>query len=167
MKHEAMVGNGIVFRSANKTDRSSIFRLRNDPEAIAMSISGSEVSWDEHCKWFEDKISGEETRFIVAEHNVAGVIGVSRFDLPDTCEYCLVSISVDGNFRGQGIGLSLLSRGIEMIERQFVGMTFLADVKSCNAASIALFHRLKFSDHALMEDGVIRLALSTVNGGES
>ena len=167
MKHVVKDGNGLIFRSANKTDRSSIFLLRNDVDAVAMSLSENKVCWDEHCTWFDDRISDEETRFIVVQHTVSGVIGFSRFDLRDNCEECLVSISVDGNFRGQGIGGALLSQGIEMMKTQFAGVTFLADVKSCNAPSIALFRRLKFSDHALLEDGVIRLALSTINGDES
>lgn len=54
-------------RLANINDIKDVFMLANDDIVRANSINTSKIKYDEHERWFKDKISSKDTIFYVLE----------------------------------------------------------------------------------------------------
>ncbi|KAF0224929.1 MAG: N-Acetylneuraminate [Rhodospirillaceae bacterium] len=132
----------LLIRAAQDADSRDIWRWRNDATTRAMSVHSTEISWDAHAAWFAQAVAAGDRRFYVGELGGAK-IGLCRFDLAHDGASAEVSINLNPDRRGQGVGASLLAGCIARFRQEFpVGLT--ATIRPDNPASQRIFARCGF-----------------------
>jgi len=133
----------IKLRPVSRQDCRLIWKWANDPDTRAVSFSPEPIIYEQHVKWFENRLDDANCCFFVAEDSHREAVGQIRFDLKD--KEALISISLDRKFRGQGHG----ARIIELAARTFLASTdtktIHAYIKKNNTASLAAFKKAGFS----------------------
>ena len=139
---------GIVLRKAELEDSDLVLAWRNDAEAIRQSVSGLAVEVAVHQQWFEGALESTTTMLLIAETELkTGItpIGMCRFDLLKAGVFA-VSINMGPNFRGRGLGGTVLQSGIAFLKGE-VGapVAIEAVVHESNSPSLRVFEKTGFS----------------------
>jgi len=129
-------------RHAKIRDASLYFSWVNDPEVRRQSLNSEPIDWRRHSAWFSARLESGENRLFLMEAGELPV-GQIRFDR-DGAE-TTIDYSIDPAFRGRGWARHMLSLGMELIRRG-PATVLRAEVKEGNAASIAVFTGLGFSE---------------------
>jgi len=61
------LAEGFYIRKAEKKDMIDVFELSNDPIVRSNSISEKRIMFNEHKKWYMEKIFNNENLFLIAE----------------------------------------------------------------------------------------------------
>jgi len=129
-------------RSANESDLLDLFRWRNDPVAVANSLSRRPVSLTEHSEWFSRCLVAPDDLMLIGELMVDGGIlkaGVCRLTHRGSGDY-LLSINIDPGLRGRGIGRALLEESLKHFLEETDGPVQIhAQVLEANIFSHRLF----------------------------
>lgn len=133
----------IKLRQTSAKDCRLIWQLANQPEVRAVSFSQEAIAYEDHVKWFEEKLDDSNCYFYIAENSTQEFVGQIRFELIGNGAH--ISISLDRKFRGQGHG----SKMIELASKTFFALTeariIHAYIKKNNSASMAAFKKAGFS----------------------
>ncbi len=147
------------FRRAAIEDAKIVYNWAVDPEARKYSYSKSEIAWEDHVQWFSKKISGSICEYFIAEIDSIP-IGQIRFDLSDDePETYIVSYLMGKDWRGKGLGNSLLTKGIQNLMtfrsvRKIIGYVQDHNIASAKAFDHACFKStvsLKYPDSSKFE----------------
>lgn len=158
----------VAMRGARQDDSPDLFEWRNDPHTRSVSLSTAEVSWEDHERWFETTLANQHRHIYIGElvNDIAETVavGMVRFDCNENDSTAEVSINLNPNMRGQGLGYSTLSSGIA----SFWGdapevLSITARIRDTNAASIAIFQKAGFT-LAGASDGVSNYQLRRPTG---
>lgn len=98
--------NKFYLRKFNEEDIKPIFILSNDDEVRNVSINPEKISWEDHQKWFYEKIKSNLAYYLTAITFKQELIGQIKFDIKD--ELTEISISISKHFRGKGLATELL-----------------------------------------------------------
>lgn len=131
----------LVITPCQASDSRDIWLWRNDETTRCMSINTGEVSWKEHEKWFASALSNKDRLLLIGRIGENSV-GMVRFDKigQDTLQ---VSINLNPEFRGKGLGKQLLKEALSIAEKKGTAQ-FIAEVKVENVPSNKLFSSLGF-----------------------
>jgi UDP-2,4-diacetamido-2,4,6-trideoxy-beta-L-altropyranose hydrolase len=136
----------LQLRVATAADAQLLFGWRNDPRTRRHSRNGVELELTQHLQWF-DRVLNEDRRLLLLGCLGTTPVGCVRFDLDGTSAE--VSIYLDPDRQGSGLGRSLLRAALDFLHAQHPGVQVCrAEVMSENAASAALFARSGFSLHS-------------------
>jgi len=141
----------IKYRDAVKGDLNSIVRIYNSTVASRLVTADTEpVSVESKVKWFEDHNPAKRPIWVV-ENEKDGVIGwvsfKSFYGRPAYDGTVEISIYLDENQRGKGLGKSVLLHAIE--KSPLLGIkTILGFIFSHNEPSLKLFRHFGFEDWA-------------------
>lgn len=138
-----------TLRDAELKDTDLYFKWANDPDERRNAVNQNPILYEEHCAWFEEKRSSEDCFLWVLE-NGGIAVGQIRFEIVK--EYAVLSYFIDNNFRGKGLGLSILRLGIEKLMKLRNNLRFRAIVRKENLTSCHLFERLNFQKKILDVD---------------
>jgi len=134
--------SSIELREASINDCENIFKWRNDAVNRRYSHDTREITYAEHQSWFE-KVLENENRFILIGSDKQGPLGVLRFDWLEN--YWVTSIYLVPNRHGEGLGASLLVRGLEWLQTRSQGRHKVkAEIQPENMASHIVFQRAGF-----------------------
>lgn len=134
----------IHLRPVKKSDCKLYWQWTNDPVVRRFSSSPGIIDWEEHKRWFSDKMSDTGCYMFVAENEQGISIGQIRFDLGNGIAE--VSYSLDAGFRGMGLGSELVNQGIKSLMNCLeASITIQSKVKKENLASNMIFSKLGFS----------------------
>ena len=137
----------VTLRQATTDDAGVLLEWRNDPEAVRFSVSGHDVSADEHRGWLSARLADPSTHLWIAEQ--AGLdVGQVRVDVHDGTG--TVSVAIAPSQRGRGFGSAVLRAMVIAMERQGDARTLRALAHAENVASIRAFERAGF--HRLARD---------------
>jgi UDP-2,4-diacetamido-2,4,6-trideoxy-beta-L-altropyranose hydrolase len=139
-------------RRAAPDDVHQYFAWANDPEVRAQSVQTQPIAFENHKKWFADKLTSPDSRLFVMQAGDLPV-GQIRFDRDGGGE--TIDYSVDRLFRGRGWGSRLASMGMAQFSPRN-GTVFYAKVKESNLPSRAVFSRLGFAELAAEPAGGMR-----------
>lgn len=131
----------LSLRDAEPADIDLYFRWVNDPDARKNAIDQHIISYEEHCNWFKLKIESDDCYLWLLEQDHM-TIGQIRFDITD--QYAVLSYFLDKDFRGKGLGLTILRLGIGKILNLQNNLRIKAVVRRNNLSSCRLFERLNF-----------------------
>lgn len=134
------------FRTARESDIRFYFNWVNEHEVRQQSIQTCPISWEDHKKWFAEKLSSGESYLLVLEADSLPV-GQIRFDRQG--DEALIDYSLDPLVRGRGWGAYLVSMGISFLE-EMLPKKLRAEIKTGNQASRSIFIRLGF-DQILLD----------------
>ena len=133
----------ISFRPATMADARQIFDWRNDPLVRQNSFNQNELKWEEHLKWFEQKVNNSRCQmFIICNENTIP-IGQVRFDL-DEKKTAVVSISLEEKFRSKGNGEESLRQTCGHLTKEHKAERIIAYIKKENKASYRSFLKAGF-----------------------
>ena len=146
----------ITIRLAEHSDSKNIWEWRNDSETRRNSNSEDEITWEDHCAWFDKSLLNENRRILIGINTDSGeAIGVVRFDLDTDDDSAEVSINLNPKWRGKGLSKPLLSGAIDVYSKEHV-CVLDAYIKLPNIPSIKCFEHCGFTAH---ERGEERLRL--------
>ncbi len=130
--------SSIIIRKANRSDCLDIFRWRNDRVMRGNSILGPrKVTLSEHKRWFNEKLKDPSAIMYMAISRNRKV-GFLRFNVQeDSVE---ISINVNPDFRGVGIGRKIITLSSEKVFKK-IAIPIIARIKNNNVASKIAFKR--------------------------
>ncbi len=109
LRHELL-----TMRRAEPDDMLTYFRWANDPAVRQHSYTSDPIPLESHRMWFEQKIASGASFLYILEYG-AEPAGQIRFDIRDGIAY--IGFSVDGEWRGCGLGIYLLKQGTAMFRQ--------------------------------------------------
>ena len=130
-------------RQANKNDACVVLEWRNDPLAVEMSFQQHTVQRGAHERWFLDNLNDGKSTILIGIFNEQP-IGVCRFLVNEDGEYADVSINMNPNFRGKGLGKALLRQSIDAFSKSSSQALF-ARIKNSNRVSMRIFESCNFT----------------------
>ncbi|MCX8491782.1 MAG: bifunctional UDP-2,4-diacetamido-2,4,6-trideoxy-beta-L-altropyranose hydrolase/GNAT family N-acetyltransferase, partial [Cyclobacteriaceae bacterium] len=138
------VSTRMSFRKAITEDAKLTYNWAVDPEVRKYSYSKSEIVWKGHVQWFDKKISNDVCEYFIVEID-SNPIGQIRFDLSDDePETYIVSYLMGKDWRGKGLGNSLLTKGIQNLMMERSTRKIIGYVQDSNIASVKAFDRAGF-----------------------
>ncbi len=144
----------VTIRKARIEDATLLLSWRNDSRTRRFSHRDRELELDEHLEWMERTIARSDTDLLIA--SLDGVpVGCLRFDRQG--ERALVSIYLDPDRQGGGLGLSALNAALGWLSHTNPTIRFTdADVRAGNDVSHGLFtaagYRLAHARYERMQD---------------
>lgn len=140
------------FRQAEWKDRELLFEWANDEEVRRQSFETERILWQEHVRWFEEKMRSEDCDLLIWVEDGTEK-GMLRLDYRDGEAY--VSYSVEREWRGKGAA----SRMIGALPGHVRGTMpeihrVVAEVKADNSFSKRIFEKCGYSQEQ-KEDRVV------------
>jgi RimJ/RimL family protein N-acetyltransferase len=133
----------LIFRRANISDIEIYFNWLNDLEVRTQSYNSKSVSWDEHVKWFNEKINDSNNYFYIfqtiSNENV-GQVRIQKIDEINT----LIGISIGLEHRGKGIAIRILELACKDYLNQYPNRIINSYIKYGNITSKLIFEKAGF-----------------------
>ncbi len=137
---ELFFARNLQVRLANSDDALQYFNWVNEREVRENSKNSEPIEWDEHKKWFLEKINSASSRlYYFSISNEA--VGQVRFDLHENV--WVISFSLEVRFRGHGLSKLIIEKAVDKLKEQF-NAPVRAFVKKSNIASCKVFERLEY-----------------------
>lgn len=131
------------FRKANINDTQLLFDWANDPLARANSYNTGPILYEEHVKWFHEKLSDPSCWFyIFMEPDSDKPIGQVRIERKGNEN--VISVSLDKEARGQSYGSEILKMACRDFLEEKPGDLIFAYIKKDNLASLKSFSKAGF-----------------------
>ncbi len=92
-------------RLAKTEDMKNVFDLSNDDTVRQNSIHTEKIEWENHVKWFENRLNNTNSPFYIIESLSEDFIGQVRIDKKDEN---IISISIKKDFRGKGLAPDII-----------------------------------------------------------
>lgn len=138
----------INIRFANAEDVKNVFELSNDDTVRQNSIHKEKICWEQHIKWYNDKINSNNSIFYIVEYQ-NDFAGYCRLD-KDNQEW-IVTIHIVSKYRNIGLGTQV----IQHISKINLDKIILAYIKETNITSYKMFINNNFSPcSAVVIDGI-------------
>ena len=129
-------------REVNREDSKKIWEIRNHPLARKNFNNPEEIPWKNHESWFEKKyFSRADNHCFVLLNGEEKIVGYCRFDFDEEKNMYVVSIAINHNNQGKGLGNYLLR---ESLQRFASKKDILAEIRKGNIYSIRVFQKNNF-----------------------
>lgn len=134
----------ISLRKVMMSDMLSLLRWKNDPVTRRNAIvTGDMIGLEEHIRWLKGTLADPRVEFyIICQDQPCGDL---RFDVKEEIE---VSIRLDPEYRGRGIGTHAVKMGCAMVQPKHK-KNMVARIVDGNIASMNVFihNGFKFVDY--------------------
>lgn len=142
----------ISFRDALPQDSQMLFDLRNDPAVREVSFNQSAVTQEEHDRWLGQTLASPNRILWIPQDRSLQPLGRVQMDLSDNLKQATISIALDKQFRGKGLGPVVIEKATEMIfadSGALAGVgSVVANIKPTNTQSCKAFEKVGFEFHA-------------------
>jgi len=139
----ALKAQSIHLRLAEAEDSRAIFQWRNHPQVRNHSSNKQEISWNDHCQWFEQRLKNNNGPILIGEIN-RQPLGVVRFDISN--HEAMVSIYLVPDSDSKGWGRCLLDHAETWLRQHHPQVLKLhAQVLHNNEPSKKLFAKLDYT----------------------
>jgi UDP-2,4-diacetamido-2,4,6-trideoxy-beta-L-altropyranose hydrolase len=133
----------LKLRKVGQEDCELLWDWANDPIVRAVSFSSEPITWEDHLRWFNNKLNSSNCYHFIAFNDQDKPIGQIRFDIDDQLQ-SIVSVSLASNQRNQGYGKLILQMAINKLCKRISVSNIQALIKPDNLASIKLFESVGF-----------------------
>ena len=131
-------------RKVTLDDCRLVFEWANESVARKMSFTEKTIAWEEHCKWYKNRLKSEFFTMYIASDDQDKIIGQVRFD-ENTNQEAEIAINIDKNQRSKGYGPLLLQAGTQKIFCETHIKKIHAFIREENKPSIKAFEKAGFS----------------------
>lgn len=138
----------LTFRFANRGDAELYFKWANDELVRQYSYKNDEIAFEDHLKWFEEKLQSDKVFLYLFLNESGEPVGQVRIEINKDGK-AIVGISTDKNFRKQGLGSKMLVISCENFHKHNP-KSILAYIMKTNTASYYSF--LKAGFHLFSEE---------------
>lgn len=143
----------IKLRDVREDDVEVVYRWTQDPETRKNAPDPKGFSFESHKKWFQKKLNDKNAYIFIGQLNNLPV-GQIRFEVIKENKLSL-SIMIDQNYRGKGIGTELVNNGIRHLKNKIKNFNIIAKVRTFNEASTKIFKKNGFGlKNEVTENGV-------------
>lgn len=142
--HSKILNNKLRYREATIDDAKLLYEWVNQKEVRQNSLSTSLIAWENHLKWFKNKLKDEYSHIFIFFWEKKP-IGQVRLDLEK--DSWAINYSVDKEYRGKGLGTKILQEILNFENFE----NFAALVKKDNIGSRKVFEKLNF-EQVLIEN---------------
>ncbi len=160
----ALLDRELTLRLVRESDCRLLFEWAIDPMARAASFHSAAISWEDHARWFAERLQDPHSVIYIGQ-NVAGEpVGLVRFQIKN--DSAVLSVNVAAEFRGEGWGRELIAFSTHALVRAFSIRRIDAFVKPDNQASVSLFEASGFQHAArerIADQDALRFALECRN----
>jgi len=155
LKHEEKKMNTITYRDATRLDLEAIVKIYNSTISSRMVTADTEpVTTESKIKWFDDHSSDRRPLWVVEneDHQIIGWMSFQSFyGRPAYNGTVEISIYLDEDERGKGLGKKLLQQAIDTSKSLEIN-TLLGFIFSHNEPSLKLFRSFGFEEWANLPD---------------
>ncbi|MFA6121753.1 MAG: UDP-2,4-diacetamido-2,4,6-trideoxy-beta-L-altropyranose hydrolase [Sideroxydans sp.] len=147
IRHPGMsVGtNGVYVRLATADDAPVVWPWRNCESTRRYFFDPSPVSLDTHVAWWHRSLADAQRALLIG-FSEERAFGVVRFDF-DVPESAVISIYLDPEMTGKGMGRALLFAGLNWLRKNHPETsTVSAEILPENSASLRAFQAAGFSE---------------------
>lgn len=132
------------FRMAKQEDVDLYYTWTNDTLVRQNSFEQSEVPYDDHVRWFKEKINNKYYYFYLFFDRDNIPVGQVRLD--KSKGELVVGLSIDENFRGKGFGVEMLNSVCQDYKRKHQDAIIVAYIKETNISSYRVFIKAGFNN---------------------
>jgi UDP-2,4-diacetamido-2,4,6-trideoxy-beta-L-altropyranose hydrolase len=133
----------LTLRDATIADLQLVFDWNNDPEVRQRSFNPEPILIENHTRWYKTKLEDANCKFYIAAVNGTPAAQI-RFDL--TGDTATISYLINKEFRGKGLGHTILQKGISKLKREAQTIkTIVGLVQQNNVASVRAFEKAGFA----------------------
>ena len=135
--------NSFSLRSANSNDDNITFDWASNRDVRKYSFSAHEISFDEHAKWFNNKLNDPNCSYYIFENSIGTALGSIRVDLDGNIG--VISYLIDPRYHGRGLGTEIIQVLEERIIKDRTDIFELVGyVVVDNVASVRIFEKLGY-----------------------
>jgi UDP-2,4-diacetamido-2,4,6-trideoxy-beta-L-altropyranose hydrolase len=134
--------NSLRLAPPTEKDSRLLWEWANDPYVRAVSFSTAAISWQDHARWFEKRMSDSNCRLWVARNGAGEPVGQARFDI--TGKSAVMSVSLGKMHRGKNLGAPLIWITCRKLFAETRVTTVEALIKAGNDASLRAFQKVGF-----------------------
>jgi UDP-2,4-diacetamido-2,4,6-trideoxy-beta-L-altropyranose hydrolase len=133
-----MVADSLLLKRVEPGDFKILWEWANDPLVRQASFEAAPISWEEHLKWCNRKITDASCCFYLASFQSGEPVAQVRFDIEN--QEAIVSIGLASSLRGRGLGLAVLLKATALFfENSNSKKKIHAFIKPTNHASMRVF----------------------------
>ena len=131
-------------RPATLEDSRMLWGWRNDPETRQRAFEADEIPFENHEKWFANRVDSETTRFFIIENSESTPMGVIRFDIDSGISD--IAIYIDKPEQGKGYGTAVIRTACQYGFDSLGIEKYQTYIRTDNPISIAVFKKLGFTE---------------------
>ena len=132
----------LTIRLVEAGDCRLLWEWVNEPETRRQSFSPRPIPWEEHCQWFEARLTDPYCYIYIVMNSRKEPLAQIRFEVRDG--EGVVSVSVAKASRGQGVGTGALRLAMKQCAADSSLKRFHAYIRPDNIASLRAFDRIGF-----------------------
>jgi RimJ/RimL family protein N-acetyltransferase len=131
-------------RPAEIDDIKDLFTWNNHPLARKNSFRSEPIAWDEHKKWFNERMADAKTTIYILCTNDEK-LGSVRFE--EKRKGIRISVMLNPDYIGKRLGAELIRKGIEKyVKEKKPDQPIIAEVKGDNVSSKKAFLKAGFTE---------------------
>jgi UDP-2,4-diacetamido-2,4,6-trideoxy-beta-L-altropyranose hydrolase len=135
--------DAVTIRNADKNDLNKTFEWASNAEIRKFSFNRNAINFDEHKKWFDNKMRDENCFYYLGTFNNE-LFGSIRFDVVG--DEAKISYLVDPRYQNKGLGTILLKKSLNLFVKQNLDvLSVWGEVFNKNIASMKAFQKLGYS----------------------
>lgn len=135
--------DALRFRQARKDDMRLIWEWVNDPKVRESAFNSSLITWENHQRWFNQKLDDAEARIFIVTDSNNNPVGQLRIE--GVGQTALIDISIDSKMRGKNLSVNILKNGLRILFENPKWMIAEAWIKKTNKPSLSAFMRAGFT----------------------
>jgi len=142
-------------RKVSMEDASDIYEWEFDPSTRKWMQNQEKVEMSEHLSWLASVIANKDIHLLICLKNQKFKVAVIRIDRNLNNKSVEIGITVNPDFRGQGIGKYCLTEAMYFVQKHIWKTNeFIANIKKGNLASINLFSSVGFVKYSETSDTI-------------
>jgi|WetSurMetagenome_2_1015567.scaffolds.fasta_scaffold580500_2 UDP-2,4-diacetamido-2,4,6-trideoxy-beta-L-altropyranose hydrolase len=127
-----------ILRLVTTEDIEDLFNWINHPLSRKNSFRSTPITWDEHEKWFAERLADSLTTIYILSSDKKEKLGSVRFEEKE--DSIRISVMLNPDFIGKKLGSALIRHGIERyIQEKQPVKPVLAEIKGDNLPSKKAF----------------------------
>ena len=135
----------ISFRNASPHDLRMLMNLKNDPVVRSASFHQETVSEDEHRRWLTQTLAAPNRILWIPQDRHLNSLGRIQMDLSDNLQSATISIALNAEARGKGLGPAVIEKASALIladAGEFASVSkVIANIKPSNTQSCKAFEK--------------------------
>lgn len=140
---KVMLGSFVLLRRAIYDDCNLVWQWSNEKETRKASFCQEPISWDEHVRWFKEKLADPNHVFFIATDGNKNMLGQIRYAIEDN--KAIVSFSIAPEHRNRGYGSEFLKRAALKLFHETGVKEIIAFVRAESQISLKAFQNAGFT----------------------
>jgi RimJ/RimL family protein N-acetyltransferase len=126
----------IQIRKALVKDARFFYELRNEKTARKNFFDTKDIKYNDHLKWYKNKLKKKNVIFLVALISASKKIGTIRYETDKI--FTDISINISKEFRNHGYGSKIIKLSEKFLKKKII---IISRIKNKNKVSVKIFKK--------------------------